>query len=278
MRQPRTRGTGHLPPHPAVPAAAVAAALCCLAAAAPPGHPPGAAGCVRGEGREFPVAARILGGPAAYRPGGAPQEWTVELSGRARGTCRALYPVLVLVDADRKVQPAQVRLEFDRGSRWHPVHPHGTDRHETVAVLGETPDFPGFTVAPGRTVRVRVRLTLTPGAGPDHVRATVAVVRRTGGGRDGEWVGESAPYTFEVAPDADGAAPPAAEAHPVPPESARPEQPLPRGELPAELAGTGGGRGLTGARLAGFAAVAGLLVAAGASLLLLARRLRRPYP
>ena len=56
--------------------------------------------------------------------------------------------------------------------------------------------FPGFTVAPGATLSVKMRLAVTSDAVANEVVAHAAVVQRYGD--DGDWVGESNDYRFRI--------------------------------------------------------------------------------
>ena len=185
---------------------------------------PGPTACANADGKGsggfpvgFPVGARIRGGPGAYRNGDDFQEWAIELSSRASVVCRRLHPVVVLVDRKRVLQPAQIRLEFHDGTRWRPVRMVHTDRDENVGAFDSfpgpppvfgpsrnpgpppapgTPGFSGFTLWPGATLTVRVRLALAAGAESDDVVAVAVIVQRRGG--DGDWVGESGRYPFTI--------------------------------------------------------------------------------
>lgn len=76
-----------------------------------------------------------------------------------------------------------------------------SDEDENVGPFDD--GFPGFTVAPGRTLTVKVRLSLTAGAtAPNTVVANAAVVQRHED--DGDWVGESNDYRFRVEDDGTG--------------------------------------------------------------------------
>ncbi|MCZ9345985.1 hypothetical protein NGM37_50505, partial [Streptomyces sp. TRM76130] len=78
-------------------------------------------------------------------------------------TCAGIHPVVVLVDEDRVLEPAQPRMEFyDGDGRPRPVRFEATDGDELVGVLADD-GFPGFTVEAGRTLTVRVRLALAAG-------------------------------------------------------------------------------------------------------------------
>lgn len=199
--------------------------------------------CATAAGDDFPIRTRISGGPATYVPGGGFGRWTLELTNATDETCGNVHPVVVLVDGRPALRPRQILLEFDDGERLRPVRFERTDRDENVGVLGDPAAFPGFTIAPGRTVTVGLRLAFTSDAAPDRVVASAAVVRRRAD--DGDWVGASNDYAFDIV-DAGG----------------------PAGPSPGELAKTGPGRppGL------GATAVAFLL--GGLALVVGSRRLR----
>ncbi|GGL71310.1 hypothetical protein GCM10010129_13710 [Streptomyces fumigatiscleroticus] len=246
------------------------ASLCLAAAAAllpDPAHagPQAAVSvCATADDRDFPVTTRIHGGPDTYRPGGGYGTWYLDLTNTTTRTCSGLHPVVVLVDAERSLRPAQPRLEFYDGARPRPVRFATTDEDELVgAFTGEDDDFPGFTVGPGRTLSVKVRLAVARDAVPNEVTANAAVVQRHAD--DGDWVGQSNDYRFAIGtgPTGTGSSPP-----PVPDPSAT----APAGRLPFadELAGTGRGR------MRVLLAAAAILLASGTALLLAARGRRRP--
>jgi hypothetical protein len=115
--------------------------------------------------------------------------------------------VVVLVDGARTLKRTQPQLEYyegdkaDEGTAPRPVTFERTDSDELVGVLGG--DGAGFTVPPGRTLTVRVRLSLTSDATvPNDVVANAAVVERRGD--DSEWVGESNDYRFRITDGEDG--------------------------------------------------------------------------
>ncbi|MFI1108357.1 hypothetical protein ACH4TU_10430 [Streptomyces physcomitrii] len=166
------------------------------------------------RGAEFPVRARLdATGEPRLRAGAAPRNWTVELTNTTRTRCRALHPLLVLVDAEGTLRPRQVRMEFHDGGRWRPVQREHTDRGETIGVFAG-PGFEGFPLSAGDTRRVRMRLAFARDAAPDELTAEVTVVRRRGA--DGDWFGQSAPHRFTLL-SATGRAPEATE-RPEPPE------------------------------------------------------------
>ncbi|MGW1586011.1 hypothetical protein [Streptomyces sp. NPDC002386] len=157
--------------------------------------------CAASGDRAFPLATRIHGGPGAYEAGGGFGTWYLDLTNSTGRTCTDLHPVVVLVDDKRALKPSQPKLEFYDGTRALPVAFESTDAQELVGVL-DAEGFDGFTVPPGRTVTVKLRLSLTSDAVSDQVTANAAVVQRRG--EDGDWVGESNAYRFSVAGGADG--------------------------------------------------------------------------
>jgi hypothetical protein len=241
---------------------AASAALACLVtvpasgAVAPPG-------CATGAGHAFPVTARISGGPEEYEAGAAPATWYLDLANTTSRTCAGIHPVVVLVDGKQVLTAAQPHLEFSDGTRTHAVTFQQTDHHELVGVFADdAAGFPGFTVGPGRSVRVRVSLGLAADAVDNEVVAGASVVQRYED--DGAWVGQSGDYRFRVA--AAGG------------EDAEEDQDAEEdgdgsttGDPGGELARTGG-RADAAARLAAAGSAACLLLGTGA--LLLARRVR----
>ncbi|MGY1500529.1 hypothetical protein ACW4TU_28780 [Streptomyces sp. QTS52] len=215
--------------------------------------------------RAFPLTTRIHGGPAAYEAGGEHRTWRLDLTNNTARTCTDIHPVLVLVDERRALTTAQPRLEFYDGHhpRAHPVRFEATDADETIGVF-DGDGFPGFTVGPGQTVSVRVRLAIGAGAVANDVVANAAVVQRHAG--DGDWVGQSNDYRFHVVAPAPAPTPASSAAHPA--SSARPVPGVRDGLPPrlGELAGTG--RHDTALRLAGISLA---LVLTGGGMMLLAR-------
>ncbi|MBZ9640386.1 hypothetical protein [Streptomyces sp. PSKA30] len=250
--------------------------LCTAASAAVlfvagPAYSGSAPGCAAGSGgRDFPITTRIHGGPDSYDAGGGYGTWSIDLTNSTARTCTGIHPVVVLVDKGRTLTPTQPKLEFYEKARPHPVRFERTDEDELV---GAFDGFAGFTVPPGRTLTVRVRLALTSDAVPNEITANAAVVQRRD--NDGDWVGQSNDYRFrvEVKPDTGSSAEPEPKSGS---DSGTPTAPASAGSTPApdgrlsfadELARTGLGttRGALGA-----AAV--LLVAAGCTLVLVRRR------
>ncbi|WP_030740280.1 hypothetical protein [Streptomyces griseus] len=202
-------------------------------------------GCGDPDAKEFPVAVRFRDAPDRYPAGGGHRSWVLELTNTTDATCRALHPVLVLTDRDRRLTAEQIRTEFSvpgRAGTVHRVAWETTDRDEQIGVFGgeEAPKgveeegrggpgepFLGFTVPAGETVSVRVRTAFTSDAAPGPVTAHVAVVQRRhqdkakGGGReDGEWVGDSGEYPFVIADGTTGST-----REPEAPRTERPTRP-----------------------------------------------------
>lgn len=192
--------------------------------------------------KEFPIEARLQDAPTTYASGGGYGTWFLDLTNTTDTACRALHPVLVLNDEDRKLTTEQIQLKFSEPGRpgtEHRVTWETTDRHEQIGVFDGDPGsapadssdssdssgdsdgsdnsddgFLGFTVPAGATVSVRVRMAFTSDTAPGRVTAHAAVVQRRhqdkakGGGReDGDWVGESGAYRFVIADGATGEVP-----------------------------------------------------------------------
>ncbi|MCX4859966.1 hypothetical protein OG426_21250 [Streptomyces canus] len=205
------------------------------------------------NGRAFPLTTRIHGGPAVYEAGGGYSTWYVDLTNTTRHTCAEIHPVVVLVDDRHVLKPSQPHLEFYDGPRTRAVRFESTDEDELVGAFGGA----GFTVGPGKTLTVKMRLALTPDAVPNQVTVNAAVVQLHGD--DGDWVGQSNAYRFGIDTD------------PSPNPSPRPDPATPQGlpftDAVEELAGTG-----PGVALAALAAVSLLLVTVGAILRARGRR------
>ncbi|MCI3930907.1 hypothetical protein [Streptomyces sp. AN091965] len=218
---------------------AVAAALVPAAAEAVAPRPGHRAACSAPASADFPVRARMGKGPDVYYAGGGYGRWSLRLVNTTGGSCERIHPVVVLVDRKGKLRPGQAQLEFRAGGRWRAVTFEGAGRGENVGVLDD--GARGFTVRPGEPVSVPLRLAFTSDAASDRVVASAAVVQRRGG--DGDWVGESDDYPFQVVGDG----------------GARPS--------PAELARTGP------SALLALSATAAALLLTGATLMAAARRL-----
>ncbi|MEU9287545.1 hypothetical protein AB0D57_23200 [Streptomyces sp. NPDC048275] len=151
--------------------------------------------CAAPDTRAFPITTRIHGGPSAYEVGGESRTWYIDLTNTTANTCGNIHPIVVLVDDLRSLRPEQTRLEFYDGERAHPVAFEKSDEDESVGAFDD--GFPGFTVGPGRTLTVKVRLSVTSDAAvPNNVVANAAVVQRHN--NDGDWVGESNEYRFRI--------------------------------------------------------------------------------
>ncbi|MEU0728138.1 LPXTG cell wall anchor domain-containing protein [Streptomyces sp. NPDC006140] len=244
-------------------------ALLCLAATAAvllPGAPPAyaddpAPACAAPDDHTFPLTTRIHGGPDSYTAGGGFGTWYLDLTNTTDRTCSGIHPVVVLVDDRRAMEPSQPRLEFFEGARARPVRFEKTGEDELVGAFADDEGgFGGFTVGPGKTVTVKVRLAVTSDAVANDVTANAAVVQRHDD--DGDWVGQSNDYRFGIegggAGDGDGTGTrPEGDATAPPREDRFP--------FAEELARTG-----TGVQLA--AAAAALLLTGGGALLLARRR------
>ncbi|MGW4568599.1 hypothetical protein ACWEN3_41705, partial [Streptomyces sp. NPDC004561] len=173
------------------PAAAVAGADMTPSCAAPGAH-------------AFPLTTRIHGGPASYVAGGGYGTWYIDLTNTTSRTCTDIHPVVVLFDDRRTLRADRAELDFYDGSRALPVTFENTDEQELVGVL-DGPGFKGFTVPPGETVSVRVRLAVGPDTAPDQVTVNAAAVQRRG--QDGEWAGESGAYRFAIGAEGEDVTP-----------------------------------------------------------------------
>ncbi|MEV6328362.1 hypothetical protein [Streptomyces sp. NPDC051909] len=257
---------------------------------------PAALACGAAADKEFPLSTRIHGGPEVYPAGGELRTWSLDLTNTTAEPCRDVHPILVLTDRDKVLLPGQIRAEFyDADARiWRPVAFESTDRAESVGVfegpelqtgperpVPAVPPFDGFAVPAGGTLTVPVRLAFGADAVPDEVTVSAAVVQKRG--EDGDWVGASGAYRLTIGPaEPDGedteAADPATPTDPAP----DPADPGAGTDLAApggpELARTGQQKSAanTARRTAlRLAPVAAGLFAAGAALVLLARRSRR---
>ncbi|MFF2325516.1 MULTISPECIES: hypothetical protein [unclassified Streptomyces] len=169
--------------------------------------------CGDPEASAFPINTRMHGGPDTYASGGGYGIWYLDLTNTTTEPCRAIHPVLVLTDEDRKLTSDQIQLEFSDPARPDEVHRvtwETTDQDEHIGVFGgdgAEDTFEGFTVPAGRTVTVQVRMAFTSDTGPGRITVGAAIVQRQhaagggAGGDDGAWVGESGHYLFAVVED-----------------------------------------------------------------------------
>ncbi|MFI2299812.1 hypothetical protein ACH5AL_13360 [Actinacidiphila glaucinigra] len=159
----------------------------------------------------FPVTARLLGGPHTYTAGAGPREFRVELENTSRERLRDVHPVLVFVDRGRRLTADQILLEYRvadpvakagnaRGGSWRPVAVQHTDNDENIAVVGGE-NGPGTTLPSRRKVSIALRLRFTAPAPAGRVTASATIMERRG--EDGDWVGESEGYDFDVVPSRD---------------------------------------------------------------------------
>jgi hypothetical protein len=185
----------------------------CLAAAAAflpaSAHAEAGPSCAGPDTGAFPLTTRLHGGPASFRAGGGFGTWYLDLTNTTPRACEGVHPVVVLVDARRALKPSQPHLEFYAGGEPHPVRFVPTEDDELVGAFtdehadehaDETDDFPGFTVGPGRTLTVKLRLALGSDAVRNTVTANAAVVQRHGD--DGDWIGQSNDYRFAIESEA----------------------------------------------------------------------------
>ncbi|UXY27783.1 hypothetical protein [Streptomyces sp. HUAS TT20] len=175
-----------------------------------------AAPCASADNQRFPLTSRIHDGPTTYEAGGGYGTWYIDLTNTTRQTCAAVHPVLVFVDDKRALKASQPKLEFYDGATAHDVRFETTDAHELIGVF-DADGFPGFTVGPGKTVSVKVRLSLTSDAVTNAVTANAALVQRHN--QDGDWIGQSNDYRFGIG----------VEPGPIPTPTATPRSATPSG-------------------------------------------------
>lgn len=151
--------------------------------------------CGKESDPDFPIETRIHGGPHAYRPGGRAGTWNLDLTNTTDEACHNIHPVIVLVDRARALSPARVTLQMsDDDGHWRTLTLEKSDEDETIGVLDD--GSPGFAVPAGRTVTVRARLSFDARTRPGTIEVNSATVQRRGD--DGDWVGKSNSYRFEV--------------------------------------------------------------------------------
>ncbi|CAM5451016.1 hypothetical protein SAVIM338S_02795 [Streptomyces avidinii] len=152
--------------------------------------------CGDGKSTQFPIGARIRGGPAVYRTGGAPQTWYLDLTNTTGAECTAIHPLVVFSDKARALRPAHFRMEFDARAGTFPASLEHTDRDEIIAVFDGGDAFSGFTVGPNGSLTVTVRLAFALDAPRGEAVADAALVQRKGD--DGDWIGEAGGYRFDI--------------------------------------------------------------------------------
>ncbi|MEU5285994.1 peptidase [Streptomyces sp. NPDC020755] len=89
--------------------------------------------------KDFPIETRIQDAPDRYASGGGYGTWFLDLTNTTDTSCRALHPVLVLADRDRRLTSDQIQLEFSEPGRpgiEHRVTWERTDRDEQIGVFG----------------------------------------------------------------------------------------------------------------------------------------------
>ncbi|MFD8958665.1 peptidase, partial [Streptomyces anulatus] len=89
--------------------------------------------------KDFPIETRIQDAPDRYASGGGYGTWFLDLTNTTDTACRALHPVLVLADRDRRLTSDQIQLEFSEPGRpgvEHRVTWESTDRDEQIGVFG----------------------------------------------------------------------------------------------------------------------------------------------
>jgi hypothetical protein len=231
---------------------------------------------------DFPVHARLTGngGSPAYRPGDAPRGLTVHLSNTTRTARRDVHAVIVLVDRERKLTPGNITLQYrDAAHRtWRAVPLTHTGNDENVGVVGGE-DGPGMTLAPRQSAAVELRLRFGRGTRPGHVAASATVMQRERAGADGEWVGQSEPYEFDIVAPVPGPGPgpsPGRGTGPGPGPGPRPgpgpgPRPAPETTRPPQAPAEAPQMAATGAAERAALAAAGLLIG-GAALVIAARR------
>ncbi|MEV5959183.1 hypothetical protein AB0M11_36515 [Streptomyces sp. NPDC051987] len=220
---------------PCLAAAAATAAVLAPAPRATAAPVAAGASCAGAGEQGFPLTTRLHDGPTSYDPGGGYGIWYLDLTNITARTCADIHPVVVLVDDKKVLKPSQTELEFYDGPHTRPVPLTKTDESELVGVF-DGADFPGFTVAAGATVSVKVRLAVTSDAVRNGVTANAAVVQRRGS--DGAWVGESNDYRFGIAGE-----PPPRPTNPAPAvpsgDSSQAAPQTPRGTSPESPDGSG---------------------------------------
>ncbi|MFG2196229.1 hypothetical protein [Streptomyces sp. NPDC048639] len=175
-------------------------------AAADPTEPPAARDralapyCGDPDSEDFPIEARIRDGRKTYEAGADRATWNLDLRNTTNAECRNIHPIAVLVDRNRALATERIGLEFYDGGagEWRTVGFETTEEREHIGVF-EGDGFDGFAVKPHKKVTVKVRMGFAEGTKSDHVRLNVAAVQRRDD--DGDWVGESNDYEFDIRGD-----------------------------------------------------------------------------
>ncbi|NEC01710.1 peptidase [Streptomyces anulatus] len=95
--------------------------------------------CGDPDAKDFPIETRIQEAPDRYASGGGYGTWFLDLTNTTDTTCRALHPVLVLADRDRRLTSDQIQLTFSEPGRpgvEHRVTWESTDHDEQIGVFG----------------------------------------------------------------------------------------------------------------------------------------------
>ncbi|MBT2367028.1 hypothetical protein J7E88_17350 [Streptomyces sp. ISL-10] len=151
--------------------------------------------CGNAADPDFPIRTRMHGGPRTVHPGAGFQSVGLDLTNTTEELCHRIHPVVILTGRPG-LAADKVTVEFRDGDagRWRPVSLERTSEDEIVGAFDD--GFRGFVVPAGKTVTVKVRLALAAGTAPNTVTVNAAVVQRKG--NDGDWVGASGDYRFEV--------------------------------------------------------------------------------
>jgi len=108
-----------------------------LGPAALPAQAAEAPACAAPAARDFPLTARLRGGPESYEAGGGYGVWYLDLVNTTGRDCADVHPVVVLVDGRRELKAGQARLEFYDGQLPRAVRFEETDADELVGPFGE---------------------------------------------------------------------------------------------------------------------------------------------
>ncbi|MEV4329571.1 hypothetical protein AB0K02_03380 [Streptomyces sp. NPDC049597] len=160
--------------------------------------------CGKAADPDFPIRTRIHGGPRTVHPGGGFQSVKLDLTNTTRELCHRIHPVVILTGRGPGLTADKVDVQFrdEDAGRWRPVALERTSQDEIVGAFDD--GFRGFVVPAGKTVTVKVRLALAADTAPNTVTVNAAVVQRKG--NDGDWVGASGDYRFDVKEAPEGSA------------------------------------------------------------------------